>query len=178
MVSGSVRVSSQHIQQNSSPGSRQKAHKGSSGRQGGLHTVFKNVIHLRRLHQLRLPGPTVAHDVLPRLRIGEDELVGRDPDHLAVPAVQIEDVEGQPARHEAVAVADARRAHPERAGELAQRVEEDVVADMAQEVGDKLGGGGGLGLAAGFHSGGYLMAAGSFTRRGVGVWHSPRAKLS
>lgn len=106
----------------------------------GLHTVFKDVIHLRRLRHLRLARPTVAHDVLPRLRIGEDELIGRDPDHLAVLAVQLEDVEGQPARHETVAVAKARGAHPERAGELAQRVEEDVVADMAHEVGDELGG--------------------------------------
>lgn len=105
----------------------------------GLHTVFKDIVHLRRLLHLRLAGTAVAHDVLPRLGIGEDELVGRDPYHLAVLAVQLEDVEGEPARHEAVAVADARSTHPERAGVLAQRVEEDIEADMAQEVADELG---------------------------------------
>lgn len=103
-------------------------------------TAFESVIHLGRLLHLRLTWAAVAHDVLPRLRIGKDELVGRDPDHLAVLAVQLEDVEGQPARQEAVAVADARGAHPERARELPQRVEEDVIDDMAQEKADELGG--------------------------------------
>lgn len=148
MVGGSVRVSGQHVRQDSSPGARQHGSLRSFWETRGLHTVFEDVIHLRRLLHLRLPRRAVAHDVLPRLRIGEDELVGRDPDHLAVLAVQLEDVEGQPARHEAVAVADARRAHPERAGELAQRVKEDVIADMAQEIADELGAGP-LGLAAG-----------------------------
>lgn len=118
---------------------------------GGLHTAFESVIHLGRLLHFRLARPTVAHDVLPRLRIGEHKLVGRDPDHLAILAMQLEDVEGQSARQEAVAVADARRAHPERAGKLPQRVEEDVIDDMAQEVADELGAGP-LWLACGIHS--------------------------
>lgn len=106
---------------------------------GGVHTVFDHVVHLRRLHHLGLAGPAVAYYVLPRLRVGEDELIRPDPDHLAVPAVQLEDVKGEPARHEPVAVADARGAHPERAGELAQRVEEGIVADVAHEVAGELG---------------------------------------
>lgn len=81
----------------------------------------------------------MAHDVLPRLRIGKDELVRCDPDNLSVLAVQLEDVEGEPARHEPVAVADARGAHPYWPRELAQGVEEDVVNDMAQEVSGELG---------------------------------------
>lgn len=109
-------------------------------RTGGLRTAFESVIHLRRFLHFRLTWAAVAHDILPRLRIGKDELVGRDPDHFAILAVQFEDVKGQPARQEAVAVADARRAHPERAGVLPQRVEEDVIDDMAQEVADELGG--------------------------------------
>lgn len=81
----------------------------------------------------------MAHDVLPRLRIGKDELVRGDPDNLSILAVQLEDVEGKPARHESVAVADARGAHPYWPRELSERVEEDVVDDMAQEVNGKLG---------------------------------------
>ena len=54
----------------------------------------------------------MAHNVLPRLRAGEHELVGSDPDDLSILSVQLEDVEGEPARQEAVAVADARCAHP------------------------------------------------------------------
>lgn len=149
MVGGSARVSGQHVRQDSSPGARQHGSLRSFWEMRGIHTVFKDVIHLRRLLHLRLAGPTVAHDVLPSLRIGKDELVGRDPDHLAVLAVQLENVEGQPARHEAIAVADARCAHPERARELAQRVEEYVITDMAQEIADELGAGP-LGLAAGY----------------------------
>lgn len=53
--------------------------------------------------------------------------------------MQLEDIEGEPARHEPVAVADARCAHPYWPRKLAQGVEEDVVDDMAQEVSGELG---------------------------------------
>lgn len=140
----------------------------------GEHTVFDHVVHLRRLHHLRLTGPAVTYDVLPRLRVGEDELVRPDPDHLAVPAVQLEDVKGEPARHEPVAVADARSTHPERAGELPQWVEEDIVADVAHEVAGELGRAGRV--SCGGHSGTPWRRPGG--PAGAGVWLTEREAIT
>lgn len=139
MVGGSARVRGQHSRHEHVPRSEAKIFIGATNGDKELHTVFEDIVHLRSLDILRLARGTMTHDVLPSLRVGKDELVGRDPDDLAILTVQLEDIEREPARHEAVAVWNPRCAHPKGAGELAQRVEEDVVDDMAQEVGDELG---------------------------------------
>jgi hypothetical protein len=105
--------------------------------------------------------------------MGKDELVGRDPDDLAILPMQLEDVEGQPPCHEAVGIWDPGDGHPFWAGKLAKAVEEDVVDDMAQEIDEELD------QAAGVSNeivpGPLGMAAGRFTRR---LSDSPRAKRS
>lgn len=90
------------------------------------------------LPHLGRPGPPVAHDVLPRARVGEDQLVRRDAHHGPEASVQLESPEVHAPGHLARAEGEGARAPEQRAGEGAQRVEEEVVDGADRDVADEL----------------------------------------
>lgn len=88
----------------------------------------------RFLHFFR----AVSHDLFPGIGMRDGQFIGSHAHDVAISSVQVQHIERKRARHIVVGIGNAGDGVRHRAGEPTERMKEDVVNRMADEVHDDL----------------------------------------